>query len=163
MISYSSLPLLDAIFNSMAALLLIAGLAAIRRRAVRVHRTCMLAAIAVSIGFLISYTTYHAHAGDVRFLGRGAIRPVYFTILVSHIALAFVIVPLVAITLWRALRGRFAAHRAIARWTWPVWMYVSVTGVIVYLLVYQLYPHSPIAALAQSRLAAAPAGPLQGR
>ena len=158
MISYASLPLLNAIFNSSAAVLLIAGLIAIRRRAVRVHRACMLAAVAVSIAFLVSYLTYHAHAGDVRFLGHGAIRTVYFTILISHVALAFVIVPLVIITLWRALSGRFAAHRAIARWTWPIWMYVSVTGVIVYLMVYRLYPHSPIADLAPARLAAAATG-----
>jgi putative membrane protein len=154
LIGYSSLPLLNAVFNGTAAILLVAGLIFIRRRAVRAHRACMLGAFAVSIAFAISYVIYHAHAGDVRFLGRGAIRPVYFTILISHITLAFVIVPLAIITLRRALSGRFAAHRAIARWTWPIWMYVSITGVVVYLLVYCLYPHSPIAAITNTRIAA---------
>lgn len=142
-------------FNSIAAVLLVAGLIFIRRGAVRAHRACMLSAVGVSVAFLISYITYHAHAGDVRFLGRGLIRPVYFTILITHVTLAFVIVPLVIITLWRALAGRFGAHRAIARWTWPIWMYVSVTGVIVYLMVYRIYPHSPIAQAPAARVVAA--------
>ena len=155
MISYSTLPALNAFCNSTAAILLIAGLICIRRKAVRAHRACMLGAFGVSIVFLISYVVYHAHAGDVRFLGQGAIRPIYFTILISHVTLAFVIVPLAIVTLWRALSGRFDAHRKIARWAWPIWMYVSVTGVIVYLMLYRFYPHSPIAALAKLRVAAA--------
>ncbi len=163
MISYSTLPLLNAVFNSTAAVLLVAGLIFIRRGAVRAHRACMLSAFTVSIAFAISYIVYHAHVGDVGFLGRGWVRPMYFTILISHITLAFVIVPLVIITLRRALSGRFNAHRAIARWTWPIWMYVSVTGVIVYLMVYWLYPHSPIAAVSKTRVAAASSVPLRAR
>jgi uncharacterized membrane protein YozB (DUF420 family) len=155
LISYATLPLLNALFNSTAAVLLVAGLVFIRRGAVRAHRACMLSAFTVSVAFLISYVAYHLHVGDVRFLGRGWVRPVYFTILISHVTLAFVIVPLAIITLRRALAGRFSAHRAIARWTWPIWMYVSVTGVIVYLMLYWLYPHSPIAALPKARFAAA--------
>jgi putative membrane protein len=154
-IPYSALPALNAFCNSTAAILLVAGLICIRRKAVRAHRACMLAAFGVSIVFAISYVVYHAHAGDVRFLGRGAIRPIYFTILITHVTLAFVIVPLAIVTLRRALTGRFDAHRRIARWTWPIWMYVSVTGVIVYLMVYRFYPHSPSAALAKLSVAAA--------
>ena len=155
MISYSTLPLLNALFNSTAAVLLVAGLIFIRRGAVHAHRACMLSAFGISIAFLISYVVYHAHVGDVRFLGHGLVRPIYFTILISHVALAFVIVPLAIITLRRALSGRFSSHRAIARWTWPIWMYVSVTGVIVYLMLYWLYPHAPIAMLLKDRVAAA--------
>ena len=140
MISYSSLAPLNAILNSIAGLLLLAGFIFIRRKMVRAHRACMLGAFAASIAFLISYLVYHYHVGDVRFGGKGAIRPVYFTILITHVTLAVVIVPLAIITLRRALGGRFAMHRRIARWTWPLWMYVSVTGVIVYLMVYRLYP-----------------------
>jgi putative membrane protein len=149
------LPAFNALSNAVAGIMLAAGFFFIRRGNVRAHRTCMLTAFGVSIAFLISYLIYHAHAGDVRFLGRGTIRPVYFTILITHVLLAMVIVPLAIITLRRALKGRFVAHRAIARWTWPIWMYVSVTGVIVYLMVYQLYPHSPIARAASPRLAVA--------
>ena len=99
----------------------------------------MLIAFAVSVVFLVCYVAYHIQVGDVRFQGRGAVRPVYFTILISHIILAVTTVPLAIITLSRALRARFDAHRRIARWTWPIWMYVSVTGVIVYLMVYHIY------------------------
>src|SRR5262249_35264653 len=99
----------------------------------------MLSAVAVSAAFFISYSVYHYHVGDVRFQGQGWVRPVYFTILVSHVLLAAIIVPLVLVTLWRALNSNFRRHRRIARWTWPVWIYVSITGVIVYLMCYQLY------------------------
>jgi len=99
----------------------------------------MLSAFATSVAFFTSYVIYHYHVGDVRFQGNGWVRPVYFTILVSHVGLAVAIVPLALITLWRALHGRFQAHRRIAVWTWPIWIYVSVTGVIVYLMCYQLY------------------------
>ncbi|MBF6570829.1 MAG: DUF420 domain-containing protein [Candidatus Binataceae bacterium] len=149
------LPAFNAFSNAVAGIMLAAGFFFIRRGNVRAHRACMLTAFGVSIAFLISYLTYHAHAGDVRFLGRGIIRPVYFTILITHVSLAIVIVPLAIITLRRALKGRFASHRAIARWTWPIWMYVSITGVIVYLMVYQIYPHSPIASASSHRFAAA--------
>jgi uncharacterized membrane protein YozB (DUF420 family) len=99
----------------------------------------MIVAFLVSTAFFISYCIYHYEVGDVRFQGYGLIRPVYFTILISHIVLAAAIVPLVLITLTRALRGNFPRHRRIARWTWPVWIYVSITGVVVYLMCYQLY------------------------
>ncbi len=99
----------------------------------------MLSAVAVSAAFFISYSIYHYHVGDVRFQGIGWVRPVYFTILASHVMLAAAIVPLVLITLWRALNGRFRRHRRIARWTWPIWIYVSISGVVVYLMCYQLY------------------------
>lgn len=136
MISYSSLAPLNAALNSIAAILLLLGFVLIKRRQVRAHRACMLAAFAVSSLFLASYLTYHYHVGDVRFAGRGWIRPAYFTMLISHVSLAAAIVPLAIVTLARALRGHFDAHRRIARWTWPLWMYVSVTGVLVYLMVY---------------------------
>ena len=137
--SYQSLAPLNSILNSIAAVLLLAGFVCIRRKCVRAHRAFMLSAFATSVAFFTSYAIYHYHMGDVRFQGHGWVRPVYFTILVSHIGLAVAIVPLALITLWRALHGRFQAHRRIAVWTWPIWIYVSVTGVIVYLLCYQLY------------------------
>jgi putative membrane protein len=140
MIDYYSLAPLNSILNAIAAVLLMAGYVCIRTRRVRAHRACMLSAFVVSTAFFVSYLTYHYHVGDVRFQGHGIIRPIYFTILVTHIILAATIVPLVLITLWRALRGNFHEHRRIARWTWPLWMYVSVTGVIVYLMCYRMYP-----------------------
>lgn len=155
MTSYHALAPLNAILNSLAAILLIAGFAFIRRRRVRAHRACMLAALAVSTLFLTSYVIYHYEVGDVHFQGHGWIRTIYFAILISHITLAAVIVPLVLITATRALRGNFAKHRKIARWTWPIWMYVSVTGVVVYLMCYQLYPPGYTLASPSSKLAIA--------
>ncbi len=142
MLSYSSLPPLNAILNCIAALLLIAGFVFIRRRNIPAHRACMLSALGVSVVFLASYLWYHAHVGEVRFSGIGWIRPVYFGILIPHIILAAVIVPLVLITAYMALRARFLVHRKVARWTWPLWMYVSVTGVVIYLMLYVF--HTPI-------------------
>ena len=138
----STVPLLatvNASLNAIAAVLLGAGFYYIRRRRIEAHRVCMISAFAVSVVFLICYLAYHYQVGDVRFQGHGAVRPVYFTILISHIILAVATVPLAIFTLSRALRSRFDAHRRIARWTWPIWMYVSVTGVIVYLMVYIIY------------------------
>jgi putative membrane protein len=129
----------NASLNAIAAVFLAAGFYFIRRRQVGAHRICMLIAFGVSVVFLVCYLTYHYQVGDVRFQGHGPVRPVYFTILISHICLAGLTVPLAVFTLVRALRMRFAAHRRIARWAWPVWMYVSVTGVIVYLMVYHIY------------------------
>jgi putative membrane protein len=140
MISYHSLAPLNAILNGTAAILLLAGFYCIRRRWIRAHRAFMLSAFVVSVAFFISYCAYHYLVGNVRFQGHGWVRPVYFSILISHIFLAATIVPLVLITLWRALRRRFDKHRRIAVWTWPLWIYVSITGVIVYLMCYQLYP-----------------------
>jgi uncharacterized membrane protein YozB (DUF420 family) len=138
--AYHSLAPLNSILNSIAAVLLISGFYCIRRRWVRAHRACMIAAFAVSTAFFISYCIYHYEVGDVRFQGQGWIRPVYFSILISHIVLAAAIVPLALITITRALRGNFPKHRRIARWTLPIWLYVSITGVVVYLMCYRLYP-----------------------
>lgn len=131
-----ALPTLNAALNATSAVLLATGYAFIRRGRIHVHRACMLAAFAVSTAFLVSYLYYHAQVGTTSFRGQGWIRPVYFGILFTHTALAAAVVPLVLVTLTRALRGRFERHRAIARWTFPVWLYVSVTGVVVYLILY---------------------------
>ena len=139
MIPLRSLPALDAVLNGLCTCFLIAGYFFIRARKIKQHRVCMIAAFACSCLFLVLYLYFHAHAGVVRFGGQGWIRPVYFALLISHTVLAAVIVPLVLITLTRALQTRFDTHRAIARWTLPLWLYVSVTGVIVYLLLYRVY------------------------
>jgi uncharacterized membrane protein YozB (DUF420 family) len=134
------LPHLNAILNSTSALLLLAGFRFIRRGRVQAHRNCQVTAVITSSLFLISYLTYHYYHGATRFAGQGVARPIYFAILITHTILAVVIVPLILMTLLRAARGDFAKHRRIARWTLPLWLYVSVTGVIVYLMLYQLYP-----------------------
>ena len=139
-LSVSALPILNAALNGTCALLLAVGYLFIRRRKVAAHRACMITAFVTSTLFLISYLTYHYHVGSRPFGGRGAIRTLYFTILISHTILAAAIVPLVLITLYRGLKGRFDRHVAIARWTLPLWLYVSVTGVIVYWMLYHLYP-----------------------
>jgi putative membrane protein len=139
LLSYSSLAPLNAILNSAAFALLMAGFVFIKRKNVAAHRACMISALVVSAAFLTSYLTYHWHVGDVRFSGTGWIRPVYFAILIPHIILAGTIVPLALVTLYYALRGRFPSHRRIARWTWPLWIYVSVTGVVIYVMLYRLY------------------------
>jgi uncharacterized membrane protein YozB (DUF420 family) len=139
----SSLPTVNALLNSTCAVLLVLGYVCIRRKRVAAHRACMLAAFLTSVVFLGCYLYYHYAVGSVRFQGQGWIRPVYFSILISHTVLAAAIVPMVLVTLVRALRERFDAHRRIARWTLPVWLYVSVTGVLVYLLLYHLYPSGP--------------------
>lgn len=136
----SVLPHLNAGLNGASFLLLLAGFYFISRRNMAAHRACMLGALAVSGLFLVSYVVYHYNYGSVRFAGQGFVRPVYFFILVTHVILAAAIVPLVVVTVRRALRGDFARHRRIARWTYPLWVYVSVTGVVVYLMLYQLYP-----------------------
>jgi putative membrane protein len=135
------LPTLNALLNATSAVLLIAGYLCIRRRKVTGHKLCMLAAFVTSSLFLTSYLILRYYAGMSRFTGQGWIRPVYFTILTSHTVLAAGIVPLVLITLSRALRGRFERHARIARWTLPLWLYVSVTGVLVYWILDRLYPH----------------------
>ena len=136
----SVLPTVNALLNGTSALLLVTGYLLIRRRRVSAHRACMLAAFAASAVFLASYLTLRYYAGMTRFTGQGWIRPVYFTILVSHTILAAAIVPLALVTLSRALRARFDRHVRIARWTLPLWLYVSVTGVLVYVILYRLYP-----------------------
>ena len=134
----STLPALNAALNGTAAVLLAVGFVFIRRRRIRAHLTCMASAFAVSTLFLVSYVVYHYHAGSRPFTGQGWIRPVYFVLLISHVLLAAVIVPLALTTLYRACRGEFTRHRGIARWTLPIWLYVSVTGVIVYWLLYHV-------------------------
>jgi len=137
MLTFADLPALNATLNATSAVLLTIGWILIRRGRWRQHRAFMIAAFSTSVLFLISYLTYHAHAGSKHFTGQGTIRVVYFTILLTHTALAATIVPLVLITLSRGLSARFDRHRAIARWTLPLWMYVSVTGVVVYFMLYQ--------------------------
>ena len=134
-----ALPLLNAILNSLSAVLLCSGYIAIRRRRESVHKTCMLTAFVTSTLFLVSYLTYHYHIGSKPFTGQGSIRLVYFTILISHTILAVVIVPLVLLTLTRAWKAQWTRHRRLARWTLPLWLYVSVTGVVIYLMLYQFY------------------------
>ena len=134
------LPALNACLNSASAVLLAAGFACIRRRRIAAHRACMVGAFGTSCLFLVSYLTYHSQAGTTRFTGQGWIRPLYFAILGSHTVLAAVIVPLVLLTLRRALRRDFIRHARLARWTLPLWLYVSVTGVVVYVLLYQVAP-----------------------
>jgi putative membrane protein len=137
---FSVLPHFNAFLNFSSFVLLTCGYISIRRRNVIAHRNCQIAALSVSVLFLISYLTYHSQHGATRFAGQGIVRPVYFVILTTHTILAAVIVPFVIITVRRAKRGDFVAHRAIARWTLPMWLYVSITGVIVYLMLYHLYP-----------------------
>jgi putative membrane protein len=132
-------PALNATLNGSSAVLLIIGRWFIGRGRIAVHRAFMIAALVSSTLFLISYLYYHAHVGSVHFRGQGWSRPVYFTILISHTILAAFVVPMVVVTLSRALRERFDRHRAIARWTFPVWMYVSVTGVVVYMMLYHSF------------------------
>ena len=135
-----SQPAFNATLNGISALLLACGYLAIRSGKRNIHKLFMLSAFGVSCAFLISYLDYHYRVGKVMlFQGQGWIRPVYFTLLGTHTVLAVVIVPLILITLNRAWKERFDKHRAIARWTLPLWLYVSVTGVIVYLMVYQIY------------------------
>lgn len=139
---YAYFPALIASLNGASAVLLVAGRYAISQGRMAVHRAFMIAAVASSALFLACYVYFHAHVGNIRFLGQGVWRPIYFAILIPHVTLAIVIVPMVIITLVRGLRARYDSHRAIARWTWPLWMYVSVTGVIVYFMLYQWFPHS---------------------
>jgi uncharacterized membrane protein YozB (DUF420 family) len=136
----SYLPHVNACLNGTSALLLFTGYGFIRARNVTAHRTCQVAALGISILFLASYLTYHFHHGATRFQGTGVIRPIYFAILLTHTILAIVIVPLVVLTFYRAFRNDFMRHRRIARITLPLWLYVSITGVIVYLMLYQIYP-----------------------
>ena len=136
----SYLPHLNACLNGTSAVLLFSGYRFIKAGNVAAHRTCQLSALAVSILFLASYLTYHFNHGTTRFQGTGLARPIYFTVLTSHTILAIVIVPLVTLTFYRAFRQDFTRHRRIARITLPLWLYVSITGVIVYLMLYQIYP-----------------------
>ena len=138
MLEVTDLPEVNATLNAIAALLLTIGYIYIRRGHTQEHRLCMLAAFATSALFLASYLVYHFNVGSVAFTGQGTIRTVYFTILISHIILAIPILPMAIVTLLRALRGQFESHRRLAKWTLPLWLYVSVTGVVVYWMLYQM-------------------------
>lgn len=138
MISLTDLPTVNASLNAVAAVLLVVGWRLIRRGRVRAHRAVMLSAFGCSVLFLVSYLIYHYQVGSVRFQGTGAVRTVYFSVLLTHTVLAALVPFLAAVTLIRALRARFARHKAIARWTLPIWLYVSVTGVVVYVMLYHL-------------------------
>lgn len=140
MIPLVDFPTLDAALNAASAVLLTLGFVFIRRKNIVAHKTCMISAFVASSLFLVCYLWYHAHHGVTHFTGQGFARGFYFALLGSHTVLAAVIVPLVLMTLYRALRGRFQKHRKIARWTLPLWLYVSVTGVLVYWMLYHLYP-----------------------
>ena len=136
---YAMFPVINASLNATSAVLITTGVGLIRAGRRDAHRAVMIAAVVSSSLFLLSYLYYHYHVGSVRFAGQGWVRPVYFAILLTHTVLAAVVVPLVITTLVRALRERFDRHRAIARWTYPLWLYVSVTGVVIYLMLYRLY------------------------
>jgi putative membrane protein len=133
-----ALPFVNATFNSLSAIAIVCGVVAIKRGRQETHRRWMLTALASSAVFLVSYVVYHALHGDSRFLGQGPIRPIYFAILISHILLSVVALPLVLATFYLSLSGRLRAHRRLARWTFPIWLYVSVTGVLVFALL-QIY------------------------
>ena len=131
------LPAINASLNALSGVLLLIGYVLIRMRRIPQHRACMIAAFTTSSLFLVCYIVYHAQVGSVRFTRSGFVRPLYFTILATHVVLAAAVLPLAIVTLSRGLKGRYVRHRAIARWTFPIWLYVSVTGVLVYVLLYQ--------------------------
>src|ERR1019366_7515814 len=137
------LPAVNATLNGLSAILLATGFVCIKRKKVAAHRACMIAAFSTSVRFLICYLTYHYYTGVTRFLNPLWFKPIYLTLLATHTVLAVVIVPLILVTLNRAFKERFDLHKKIARWTWPIWMYVSVTGVVVYLILYQIFPQAP--------------------
>jgi len=136
------LPAVNGALNGLSAIFLFAGWVFIRKKNRRAHRNCMISAFATSVIFLICYLTYHYLGGFTRFQNPPWFRPWYLTLLLTHTILAVVIVPLILVTLNRALKQRFESHKKIARWTWPLWMYVSVTGVAVYLILYQIFPQA---------------------
>ncbi len=133
------LPAVNATLNAISAVLLSIGYVLIRQRRIEQHRKFMIAAFAVSVLFLICYLIYHANVGSKRFTAEGPVRIVYFFVLITHIVLAALVPPMAIVTLVRGLREKYDAHARLARWTWPIWMYVSITGVIVYLMLYQMY------------------------
>ena len=140
MLSISDLPHLNAILNALAACFLIGGFMFIKTGNRDAHRLCMVIALIISSLFLISYIVHRFYVPIFVFQGDGGIRIFYYILLISHVFLAIAIVPLIAVTVLRALRKKFTGHRNIAKWTWPIWMYVSVSGIVVYLMLYQLYP-----------------------
>jgi uncharacterized membrane protein YozB (DUF420 family) len=136
-VTVHDLPAVNATLNAVSGLLLLTGYALIRARRIQQHRWCMIAAFTTSSIFLICYVVYHAQVGSVPFPRQGFVRRLYFTILITHVTLAATVPPLAIVTLLRGLRGRYPQHIRIARWTFPIWLYVSVTGVLVYVLLYQ--------------------------
>jgi len=137
------LPAVNATLNGLSAIFLVAGFLAIKRGNKLAHRNCMITAFCTSVIFLACYLTYHLTVKTVtHFVDPAWFRPIYLTILLTHTLLAIAIVPLILLTLWRAKTENFAAHKKIARWTWPLWLYVSVTGVVIYLLLYQIFPQA---------------------
>jgi putative membrane protein len=136
-VTVHDLPAVNATLNALSGILLLVGYTLIRTRRIETHRKVMIAAFVTSSLFLVCYLVYHYQVGSVRFTRQGFVRPLYYTILITHVTLAFVVVPLAIVTLSRGLKSRFRQHRRIARWTFPIWMYVSVTGVLVYVLLYQ--------------------------
>jgi putative membrane protein len=136
-VTIHDLPAVNATLNATSGVLLLIGYVLIRARRIDLHRKVMIAAFAASALFLVCYVIYHAQVGNVRFTRQGFVRPVYFTILITHVSLAFLVLPLAIVTLSRGLSAKYQMHRRIARWTLPIWMYVSVTGVLVYVLLYQ--------------------------
>lgn len=142
MLEIADLPHVNAALNGLTIVFLSAGLVFILRGDRNRHRACMLGALAASGAFLVSYLTYHFNSGLARFGGEGAVRPVYFTLLIVHILVAAAIIPIVPVTVYRAATGVFDRHRRIARWTWPLWMFVAVSGVVVYVMAVHLYPHT---------------------
>ncbi len=135
--SVHDLPAVNATLNALSGVLLLIAYALIRARRIEQHRKVMLAAFTTSSLFLVCYIIYHAQVGSVRFTRQGFVRPLYFTILITHVTLAATVLPLAIVTLSRGLKARYPQHRRIARWTFPIWLYVSVTGVLVYVLLYQ--------------------------
>lgn len=131
------LPAVNATLNAISGILLLVGYALIRARRIELHRRFMIAAFVASSLFLVCYVIYHAQVGSVRFTRQGVVRPIYFTILITHVTLAAAVLPLAIVTLSRGLAAKYPVHRKIARWTFPIWLYVSVTGVLVYVLLYQ--------------------------
>ena len=137
MLSATEWPALNASLNAASGLLIVSGFGFIKAKRIAAHRACMLGACAVTVAFLVSYVLYHSQSKLIHFHGRGWIRPVYFSLLISHTVLAVTIVPLIIRMLWLAWRDRIPEHKRLARWTFPMWLYVSVTGIMVYWMVYQ--------------------------
>lgn len=144
MFTIADLTHVNAALNMVTIVLLAMGFRYIHRRDIAHHRACMLAAAAVSAAFLVSYLIYHFNAGLAKFGGEGIIRPIYFGLLIAHVLGAIILTPLVPLTLWRALSAQFDRHRRIARWVWPLWMYVAVSGVVVYVMSVHLFPYAGV-------------------
>lgn len=144
MLERTTLPALNASLNALSTIFIVAGIVFVRRQEIKKHKVCMIIAAIISALFLSSYVAHHAQFGSTRFTAEGWIRPIYLILLATHILLAALNLPMILGTLYFAWRGALDKHRRLARWTWPVWLYVSVTGVLVYLLLYQVYPSADL-------------------